>query len=362
MPAARNRAVWPIVFLVALFLAGVWEVMIAPLTTGDVYPPYSSLRTDPLGAKALFESLSEQPALDVARLYKSRSPLNSETTLFILGVNPVGWSAAPKEVFDEYETLLKSGGRIVIAFLPTRAPQERPATMALEAQWHIVTRYREPSERAKSDDTIPRDSDLYFDPGKEWRVLREREGPAVAAERDLSGGTLVLVADSFPLSNQGLSDEGEGTFIARLVGPAKTVLFDENQFGVSETGSVAVLIRKYHLEAALVMLLLLAGLFIWRSISTFLPPREDGRSSRVTGRDSQEGLAALLRRNIPEDQLLSACWTEWKRSVSRPKSSTTRRVRKRPPPRCNREKTDPVAAYRAACRTLGAHEIPMGRK
>ncbi len=122
MPATRNGALWAIAFLAALFSFGAWEVMIAPLTTGDIYPPYSTLRADPMGAKALFESLAEQPALDVARLYEGRSPMPCETTLFILGVDSVEWSAAPQPVFDEYESLLKNGGRIVIGFLPTRAP------------------------------------------------------------------------------------------------------------------------------------------------------------------------------------------------------------------------------------------------
>src|SRR5258708_18473662 len=120
MPAARNGAVWLIVLLLAVFLAGAWEVMVAPLITGEVYPPYSTLRADPLGAKALFESLSEQPSLAVSRLYKARPQLSPGTTLLILGVNSVGWSAALKPVLDEYETLLKGGGRIVIAFVPTR--------------------------------------------------------------------------------------------------------------------------------------------------------------------------------------------------------------------------------------------------
>jgi hypothetical protein len=48
----------------------------------------------------------------------------------------------------------------------------------------------------------------------------------------------------------------------RIDRPAKRVLFDENQFGVSETGSVAVLIRKYRLETAIGMLFAIAGLFI----------------------------------------------------------------------------------------------------
>ncbi len=353
MPGARNGAAWSIVFLVVLFLAGAWETIIAPLAPGDVYPPYSSLRADPLGAKALFESLSEQPGLDVARLYKARPPLDRATTLLLLGVNSVGWSASPKDVFDEYETLLRTGGRIVIAFVPANAPPTPPNTTALEGQWHIRPLYRKPPEPGKKDaGAIPRESALSFEPGKEWRVLREREGQAVIVERDLAGGTLVLVADSFPLSNQGLLEASDAKLIARLVGSSKRVLFDENQFGVSETGSVAVLLRKYRLDGALAMLLAVAGLFVWRSASTFLPPREDPRSSRVSGRDSHEGLAALLRRSIPEDQLLLACWKEWSRSASRRDSQPGRAELVFREIEHESKNRDPVAGYRAACRAL----------
>jgi hypothetical protein len=345
-----------IVLLVALFLVGAWQVMIAPLATGDLYPPYSSLRTDPLGAKALFESLSEQPGLDVARLYKARTPLSRRTTLLILGVNSVGWSASPNGVFDEYESLLKGGGRIVIAFLPTKAPPTTPNATALQAQWHIRLRYREvPAPQDRDSDAIPRESALYFEPGPSgnaWRVLREHDGNAVIVERDLAGGTLVLAGDSFPLSNQGLSDASDATMIAQLLGPAKRVLFDENQFGVSETGSVAVLMRKYHLEGALAMLLAVAGLFVWRSASTFLPPRDTPPFSRVSGRDSHEGLAALLRRNISEGQLLSTCWKEWSRSASRRDSAGARAKLAFVEIENETGKRDPVAGYRAVCRIL----------
>ena len=43
--------------LVGALAWGLEQVVVSPLETGDVYPPYSSLRTDPLGAKALYESL-----------------------------------------------------------------------------------------------------------------------------------------------------------------------------------------------------------------------------------------------------------------------------------------------------------------
>ena len=348
MRAARNGAVWSIVLLLAVFLAGAWEVMIAPLITGEVYPAYSSLRTDPLGAKALFESLSEQPGLDVARLYKPRSPLDSEITLFILGVDSLAWSKSPKPVVGDYEKLIAKGGRVVIAFLPAVPQGVPPDAGAIEEQWHIRLRYRKASTQdERNTGAIPRESALYFEPSSEWQVLEEQQGDAVIVERDFVGGTLVLVADSFPLSNQGLSDSSDAALITELIGPAKRVLFDENQFGVSETGSVAVLIRKYRLQTAIGMLFAIAGLFIWRSASSFLPPRADTRPTPVSGRDVHEGLAALLRRNIPIGQLLPTCWREWIRSA--PQRGRAELVQAELQQRTGR---DPAEEYRAICRVL----------
>ena len=348
MPAARNGAVWFIVLLLALFVAGAWEVMVAPLITGEVYPPYSSLRTDPLGAKALFESLAEQPGLEVTRLYKARSPLAAETALLILGVDSPAWTKTPKPMVDDYENLVMKGGRIVIAFLPAHAPQVPPTIGAIEDQWHIRLRYRKGSSEDEGNAAaIPRESAMYFEPGPEWRVVEERQGEAAIVERDFGGGTLVLVSDSFPLSNQGLLDDSEAALIAQLIGPAKRVLFDENQFGVSETGSVAVLIRKYRLETAIGMLLAIAGLFIWHSASSFLPPREGTRAAPVSGRDLHEGLAALLRRNIPLGQLLATCLKEWSRSArQRGRADLVQAEIQQWTGR------DPAAGYRAICRVL----------
>jgi len=348
MPAARNGTVWLIVLLLAVFFAGAWEVMVAPLITGEVYPPYSSLRTDPLGAKALFESLSEQPGLNVTRLYKARSPLDSETALLILGVDPSAWIHSPPPVADEYEKLVPKGGRIVIAFLPSLAPKASTDSGAIEERWHIRLRYRKASPKEKRDTgAMPRETALYFEPGPEWRVLEARQGSPAVVERNLAGGTLVLVGDSFPLSNQGLLDSSDAALIAGLIGPVKRVLFDENQFGVSETGSAAVLIRKYRLETPIAMLFLIAGLFIWHSSSSFLPARAATQFASVSGRDSHDGLAALLRRNIPMNQLLQTCSREWTRSA--PQRGRADVVQAEIQQWTGR---DPAAGYRAACRVL----------
>jgi hypothetical protein len=67
-------------------------------------------------------------------------------------------------------------------------------------------------------------------------------------------------------------------------------------------------------------LLLLAGLFLWKSSVSFLPPSEaEGRRDEpelIAGKESTAGFVNLLRRNISSGELLSACITEWKRSCA----------------------------------------------
>jgi hypothetical protein len=177
--------------------------------------------------------------------------------------------------------------------------------------------------------------------------VTERDGEATAVERPLANGTVVLLADSYPLSNEGLRESRDAASIARLIGPARAVVFDENHFGVSDSGSVTTLMRKYHLEGALAILSVVVGLFVWRSASSFLPPRQNTPDHTVAGRDSREGLTALLRRSVPETELLDACFREWNRSAPP--------VRQAEPIEAEVARwagKEPVEAYRAACRAL----------
>ena len=55
------------------------------------------------------------------------------------------------------------------------------------------------------------------------------------------------------------------------------------------------------------MLALVAALFLWRSASSLFPPRRVcGPTSAVAGRDSLEGMTALLHRGVAERRI---CWT-----------------------------------------------------
>src|SRR5271163_4042752 len=129
----RNRIA--ALFLVLALAWGLEQVLVSPLETGTAYPEYSSLRSDPMGTLALYESLAK--VLKVDRLYKSRlrSDPGPGTTIFVLGVEPVAWTKLEKDTLKEYEELTSKGARLVIAFLPVSKPwvdkEERP----VEARW-----------------------------------------------------------------------------------------------------------------------------------------------------------------------------------------------------------------------------------
>ena len=333
--------------LAIVFIWGLEQVAVAPLETGEVYPPYSSLRFDPLGARALYESLGEMPDLAVERLYKPRTTLSgSGAAILVLGVDPASWAEVNEKTIEEYEKLMANGGRLVVAFLPVRAPAKTfESGKSLNSKWDIRLAYRETTGRTSDGKAIPRDSALYFIAGPEWKTLGQRDSAIV--ERNLGGGTVALVADSFFLSNEGLRQARDAALISRVIGASRRIVFDENHFGVVETGSVTKLMRKYRLEGAVAMLALVAVLFLWRNASSFLPPRETQSSGPVAGRDSLEGLSALLRRGVPEKDLMNTCFAEWNKTA--PRESRAARVEEEI---SRAGKHDPVTVYRAARRIL----------
>jgi hypothetical protein len=300
--------------LTALFFWGLQQVVVAPIETGEVYPPYSSLRADPLGTKALYESLSELGGLNVSRLYKKRTALDNSGALLVLGVEPISWGAITQKTLTEYEDLVAKGGRLILGFMPVPSPKDVPQAQLVKERWDVHLNYfdEEPVEQSPG---IPRDSSLYFEPGDSWTVVESDFGEPSAIERKFGAGTIVLVAQSYPLSNEGLREDRDAEQIAGLIGNARTITFDENHFGIEETGSVTTLVRKYHLEWSAMMLIVVALLFLWRSSSSLLPPRAVGAAQAVVGRDAQEGMVSLLERSLPEKELLDVCYAEWSRTA-----------------------------------------------
>jgi len=288
--------------LIVLLAWGLEQVVVSPLQTGAAYPEYSSLRSDPMGTLALYESLGK--VMKVDRLYKSRMRADPgrDTTIFVLGVEPVAWAKLKGDTLKQYEDLTAKGARLVIAFLPVSEPWKDTEARPVESRWHIRFTY---NNLHAEHGEIPRESALELKPGAEWKALG-----GGAFERSLGKGSVALVSESYPLSNEGLREERNAALIVKLAGPATDIVFDENHFGVAETGSITKLMRKYNLEGALAVLALVAGLFLWRSASSLLPSRAPGEEQAVAGRDSLDGMVARLRRGIPEKDLVRICYGE----------------------------------------------------
>jgi len=87
MKKFNTAVLLPGLALAVLFAAGIVRLFVLRFKAGDIYPPYSSLRADPLGAKALYQSLARLPRLSVARNYEDVEDLDlpPETALLFLG-------------------------------------------------------------------------------------------------------------------------------------------------------------------------------------------------------------------------------------------------------------------------------------
>jgi hypothetical protein len=333
------------------FLLGLWELYQLRFAAGDIYPPYSSLRTDPLGSKALYESLGRIPGISTDRNYIAlpRIPKGNATVLFV-GQNPFKFEAMTEDDIKEYESLAGSGARVVIAMLPVRRLTEdknpakvQPGTRPIEKRWGVHFGYiTQAAKQLQEDGEAPKLTALYFLVA--GKVLYR-------VERPFGAGVVVLIASSYPMSNEALAGERDTKSIAWALGGSRRVIFDEYHLGLEESSGVVALARKYHLELLAAMLLLLLALFIWKNTSSLLPPRpEPSDDESVAVQDVSSGLANLLRRNVPAKALMATCLEEWEGSrhggkfYSREKIERIRTLARR--------EDDVVATYRLISRIL----------
>jgi hypothetical protein len=320
-----NWKSWTLLLVVtAGFAYGLLRLFELRFAEGDIYPPYSSLRSDPMGAKALHDSLALLPGVSVTRNFRPLERLMcTGCTVFLFGLEPFDFERQSDESFRELENLAKRGARVVIAMRPVRRSKPAKAKKdpsLIEKRWGVAFGYiaTEAPDVEESRGSMPKQTALYFlDGGK--RVSRW--------EHKFGDGVIILLASSYPFSNEALGSDRDTELLASLAGPSKSMVFDEAHLGVSENQSVGTLIRKYQLQGVVAALLLLAGLFAWKNSASLLPPKSasgnDDGPREATG-DAVSGLAHLLRRHVPSTALFRVCVTEWERSRSCSPEKTVR--------------------------------------
>jgi hypothetical protein len=117
--------------IVTAFLLGVVKLFLLRFEAGDIYPAYSSLRSDPLGTRAFYESLENINRNLVNRNYRSLQwrQFKEPTTFFYLGAPVFDSESVSKEFISVFDKLTSSGGRLVMCFLPV---EKKPASWRLQ--------------------------------------------------------------------------------------------------------------------------------------------------------------------------------------------------------------------------------------
>ncbi len=440
-----KKLVWLMFICLAVFLGGAAKLFMLTFERGDVYPAYSSLRSDPLGVRVLYESLNDLPRMQVDRNYRSMSstPMTPRTTLFYMGSSsspPPFFNDDFNKFLDRFSTL---GGRFVLVFAPgglsrgapdaravdsdkspgetspERENEQRPPDRQNESgddrtptrrshddpmetesdgragkepeqcaetecefmfsppRLEVDIDYSKPDDSNEiavrweppGDGSLPREipwrSNIYFKSlGNPWKTIYARGGRPVIIERRWGLGSIVLSADAYLFSNEAMRRNRHPELLAWFTGPGSRVIFEEAHFGIVKSRGIATLARKYRLHGLFFALVVLALLFVWKNAVSLIPPAgaspESEKNAPPSARDGAEGLANLIRGNIPGKKVLDVCFAAWEKSVAGDKRASDDQKEKikalieaeRSKPKKER---DPVETYRQIHHLLKNH-------
>ena len=343
--------------LIGLFCLLLINLFLLRFKAGDIYPPYSSLRSDPLGTKALVTSLERLDSLTMERNFSSINLLEAptDTSLFFLGIRSGKTHLIPQKEVEQIEALVNLGCRLVVALTPadlnsfnrsnpettdskteetdTDEPDTAlPQRVDLYKKWNIEVRYHKtkkgpfPALPAHSGLNLPVSWPLALwfstDP-EQWKTIYEVDDKPVIIERKFGKGRVILLADSYIFSNESLKKDRNSQLLAWLCQGRPRVVFDEFHFGVQQHQGISTLVKKYNLYGPALFFAILVLLIIWQRASGLVPPDEEQEAMMDEGHGSghnlstMSGLTSLLKQHIPKSRLIDECKTAWRTAFVR---------------------------------------------
>ena len=122
--------------LLLILFTGLGDLLAKRYRMGDVFPPYSTRRSDPKGCKALFRSLRQLQDLRVERNVHPWSQRDNpeDATVLVAGITPK-WSLPwMKQNLKRIDDIARGGNTVVLCFAPytanSKAPWSRRARQA----------------------------------------------------------------------------------------------------------------------------------------------------------------------------------------------------------------------------------------
>jgi hypothetical protein len=215
------------------------------------------------------------------------------------------------------------------------SPQHEDGTFPI--QWlYFVHRWG--AAIHSTDDTVPETirSSLFtrnnrwfgrntFDQlSSDWKSVAVAHGKNVIVDRAVGPGSLVLMADSYPLANESLASDRQTNLLLWLLNNRRGIVFDETHLGVSEPGGIVTLAMRYGLGGAMASIVAVLLLFIWRCQYSLIPKScGNQKELTVTGSSSEETFLNLLQLSIPEKDLIGVCTRIWLANAKPTKAQLT---------------------------------------
>lgn len=320
---------------------------------GTSAPAYSSLRTDPQGASALFGAYA-RAGLRVERGYTVDAldqAAPADTAVFVLA--PQIW---PSGLSAKLAAFAAAGGEVVLAGLPqpARPPAAPPAPQPKPAQKPAQGPAQKPAPPPPKPDLLapPPEPDLAerlgvkvirvhqafpsalpsaelqpllqegarviplvhpetaLAPSRHWTPLYSRDNGIYVAARTWGKGWVIVASEATFLSNDSLARAPDAGLLSWLVRGRGVVWAEETTHGLEDYHGTAWLLRRYHLEIAVLLLLLGLALGAWSAAATLeRAPAGDGGtdddSVAAAPLPASAGLARLLRRALPPADVIA---------------------------------------------------------
>ncbi len=334
----RGFGTWlTLAILLVLMIAAFASIMEMRFSPGDIYAHYSTKRSDPLGARAFYESLDRMPGVEVSRNLSSPQRikgLDEDTALVLLGL-PRGALVRLRAPDDSpVMDAVREGTRLVIVmnpgYVPLAAKKEDENWLERREKIKKELHEKEGDEEEDEDQELKKLlGELFLDyirielkaqegferPEQGWEVeavgsdfeedaeeglpelpkvfpnwysqyrFENVESPwsevarvedlPVVVQRPYGKGRIVMASDAYFSSNEALWKKGDTTFLWWLIGGKKKVVFDETIHGSEESGGIMKLIRRYRLHGFFAGLLVFLILLAWSGGSSLVPGSEE---------------------------------------------------------------------------------------
>jgi len=184
----RNFA---LILLFVALLIGVIHLFILRFQTGDIYPAYSSLRSDPLGTRVFYDSLDNFSDITLQRNYHLLDSIKvkqADSTFFYLGAAIPVYDSIPEITSQALDRLTESGGRLVVSYLPVNQKTDKASCSEEKTD-----PYDDPDKPGDSD---LKDQNRESDPGSATNTPPDCDDPKdTSFKKDSPGEKMVSIKE-----------------------------------------------------------------------------------------------------------------------------------------------------------------------